>query len=317
MSNVYAQKASFKQVVLYSNRTLNPVTVIKPSMAQGIIYGAGLRVPILSHWRLFSMNYQKNYDDYISYVKTLNRSKLKRTDPNYVYYEWHHVVPKCMGGKDDFDNLVLLTAREHYLAHYLLTKIYPKNVRVGFAFAQMHWGKSEERYGKVLNSKLFDANKNGVAYFNSIRVWTDEARRKIGDANRGHTWTMSLDGRNKISQALKGVPKSESHKKNVSLSKMGKPSYERTPEHNEYMSKILTGRVFSESHCKNISLSKEGRPFPKDVHPKRIQVEHNGVIYPSTLEAARSIGVSGTCITTALREGYKVKGFPIRRVYVS
>ena len=35
------------------------------------------------------MNYEKNYYDYINYVKTLNR---KRGDGNY--YERHHIKPK-------------------------------------------------------------------------------------------------------------------------------------------------------------------------------------------------------------------------------
>lgn len=65
------------------------------------------------------MDYKKNYYDYIDYIKTLNR-KLG-------YSEKHHIVPKCLGGSDDKFNLVVLTAREHFLAHYLLTKIYPDN----------------------------------------------------------------------------------------------------------------------------------------------------------------------------------------------
>lgn len=38
------------------------------------------------------------------------------------YTEKHHIIPKCLGGRDLKENYVLLTAREHYLAHWLLTK---------------------------------------------------------------------------------------------------------------------------------------------------------------------------------------------------
>jgi hypothetical protein len=41
------------------------------------------------------------------------------------YVEKHHIVPRCMGGTDDPENLVQLTPEEHYLAHQLLIKIYP------------------------------------------------------------------------------------------------------------------------------------------------------------------------------------------------
>ena len=36
----------------------------------------------------------------------------------------HHIIPRCIGGKDSPDNLVNLTFREHFVAHLLLAKIY-------------------------------------------------------------------------------------------------------------------------------------------------------------------------------------------------
>lgn len=38
------------------------------------------------------------------------------------YTERHHIVPKSLGGPDDACNLVTLTYREHFIAHWLLTK---------------------------------------------------------------------------------------------------------------------------------------------------------------------------------------------------
>lgn len=38
------------------------------------------------------------------------------------YTERHHIVPKSLGGPDDPSNLVTLTYREHFIAHWLLTK---------------------------------------------------------------------------------------------------------------------------------------------------------------------------------------------------
>lgn len=40
------------------------------------------------------------------------------------YSEFHHIVPRCLGGSDNTSNLVRLTAREHYIIHQLLVKIY-------------------------------------------------------------------------------------------------------------------------------------------------------------------------------------------------
>jgi len=46
-----------------------------------------------------------------------------RTLHNTVYIEKHHIIPRSMGGNNDVTNLAKLTAREHYLCHYLLTKM--------------------------------------------------------------------------------------------------------------------------------------------------------------------------------------------------
>ena len=54
------------------------------------------------------------------YYDIVNRSINRRLD---IYTEEHHVIPKSMGGTNDSDNLVRLTAREHFLCHLLLTKM--------------------------------------------------------------------------------------------------------------------------------------------------------------------------------------------------
>jgi hypothetical protein len=94
------------------------------------------------------MNYEKNYYDYIEYVKTLDRKKGKG-----IYYESHHIIPKSMGGDNSNDNLVLLTAREHYLAHYLLYKIY-NNSKMIFAF----WFINNDRKHKC-NSRFYELSR--------------------------------------------------------------------------------------------------------------------------------------------------------------
>jgi hypothetical protein len=63
------------------------------------------------------MNHRKVHDQLIDRAK----SRLKESG---TYYEKHHIIPKCMGGLDSEDNLVNLTAREHFLVHWLLVEIY-------------------------------------------------------------------------------------------------------------------------------------------------------------------------------------------------
>lgn len=65
------------------------------------------------------MDYQKHYDALI------NRAQHRTLE---TYTENHHIIPRCLGGTDDKNNLVRLTPEEHYLAHQLLVKIYPENI---------------------------------------------------------------------------------------------------------------------------------------------------------------------------------------------
>lgn len=62
------------------------------------------------------MDYLKQYDNLI--IK-----RGKRVKPE-VYSERHHIIPRCMGGLNTTENLVYLTAREHFVAHLLLYKAY-------------------------------------------------------------------------------------------------------------------------------------------------------------------------------------------------
>jgi hypothetical protein len=77
------------------------------------------------------MNYQKIYDDLMIKARSENR---KRGDGNY--YEAHHIIPKCMGGKGKVHqwrkhpNIVLLTAAEHLFAHKILHHIHPTNPKL-------------------------------------------------------------------------------------------------------------------------------------------------------------------------------------------
>lgn len=61
----------------------------------------------------------------MNYVNVYYQIIKNRLDnPVEGYVERHHIVPKSEGGTDNDDNIVALTAREHYICHLLLAKIY-------------------------------------------------------------------------------------------------------------------------------------------------------------------------------------------------
>lgn len=67
------------------------------------------------------MNYEKIYNQIIERAKLSNRIKSKEN-----YFEKHHIIPKCLGGDNEKENLVLLTAREHFICHWCSHFIYQR-----------------------------------------------------------------------------------------------------------------------------------------------------------------------------------------------
>ena len=67
------------------------------------------------------------------------------------YHEKHHIIPKCIGGTNNKDNIVKLTAREHYIAHQLLVKLYPSNKNLIYAVRAMTISNA----GQVRNNKEY------------------------------------------------------------------------------------------------------------------------------------------------------------------
>ena len=114
------------------------------------------------------MNHQKIYESIIQNAKFLNRKKVRKYDSKYIYYENHHILPKCLDGSNDKENLVLLTAREHYLCHKLLTYIYSKNWKIMLSFHRMTFDKKgrhnissrDYAYAKKIKSFNSDAKRN-------------------------------------------------------------------------------------------------------------------------------------------------------------
>jgi hypothetical protein len=135
------------------------------------------------------MNYLKHYCKLI-------RKAENRTPPE-GYTEKHHIFPKSIFGKNN--RIVVLTSREHYIAHALLEKICIK--RYGFEnwrsikMNKAHILMSGDKYGKgrYCNSRLYESaiirSKNfyrGKNHFNygkkrpdaSIRLKSEESHLK-------------------------------------------------------------------------------------------------------------------------------------------
>ena len=108
---------------------------------------------------MISQHQLNRYNKFITNIQKLGNRQL-------AYSEEHHIIPRCQGGVDDCDNLIDLTFREHFLAHWMLYMAYPHNSKLANAFhfmCNIIWMVPERRremrlrYG--LTSRAFERLK--------------------------------------------------------------------------------------------------------------------------------------------------------------
>lgn len=105
------------------------------------------------------------------YYKIIEKAKKETENGNRLigYYEKHHILPKSLGGNNDKENLVKLTAREHFICHWLLVKIYDKGTVERNKMLCALWrmqciNKDQKRY---INSKAYEKLK--IEFSNLIK----------------------------------------------------------------------------------------------------------------------------------------------------
>jgi hypothetical protein len=140
------------------------------------------------------MNYKKIYDDLI--YRAQNRVTNGQT-----YYERHHIIPKCMNGTNDLDNIVYLLPEEHYVAHQLLVKIYPEIPELAFAANMMCTNRPNNKlYGWIrrrisVNMKNNNPNAGGHS--------RKEYIRKNGPVKVDRSY-ITIEYKTKCSESKKG-----------------------------------------------------------------------------------------------------------------
>ena len=130
------------------------------------------------------------------YSNIVDRARGRTIDG---YAEKHHVVPQSLGGSNDKDNLVDLTAREHFICHWLLTKIYTGEAKAKMIYALNGMKRSNEfaqRYETKITARVYENLKKQFSMVHSATMkgrtpWnkgipiTEEQREKNRKAATG------------------------------------------------------------------------------------------------------------------------------------
>lgn len=217
-----------------------------------------------SFQRKTSMDYKKTYNDLIQKRRQFPLSKKNG------YCEYHHIVPISEGGEAtapiarnncEGTNLVCLTAREHYIAHLLLYKIYNDYKMLNAIMSFRTYSKTF-RNNMRINSRLYE----------KLRIyWAEE----LSKSNSG-------EGNPMYGKKLKDCMTPEKYeawcKNNGDCYWVNDGSIQRKIKNNQPLPEgFVKGRLKSTNE--KISKANSGRPKPKGTTQKMVEAKRkNGTL---------------------------------------
>lgn len=141
-----------------------------------------------------------NYDRlYRSIVENARKNLAERTG---IYTEKHHIVPRSLGGKNTKDNLVRLTAREHFVCHWLLVKMQKRGTIERSKMLHAFWMMKPSPVAespRYMNSRVYEKYKE---------EYSSDCRAKqtgSGNSNFGKSWYTNINtGETKVFSTVPG-----------------------------------------------------------------------------------------------------------------
>ena len=171
------------------------------------------------------------------YYSIVDNAK-SRTLSKETYTEKHHIIPKSIGGDNNKENIVKLTAREHFIAHWLLTKMVAVEMRPKLIYAlyMMRSVKAgQQRYFTKITARVYSTLKNK-------RKHSTETKAKMSIARKGklnHYYGKKHTEENLQKMRGKRAPMPESEKLKRSITAKGKPKSAETRAN-------MCGRIISD-----------------------------------------------------------------------
>ena len=193
------------------------------------------------------------------------------------YTELHHIIPQSMGGSNDKDNLVELTAREHFICHWLLVKMTEGDDRSKMLYALKGMkaeNKYQQRYQTKITARVYETyriehsiNHSKVMKSKNLIPWnkgsveiTDEHRENLQNAarNRKIDPIKQAEGQQKRIAKVTGRKDSDEAKLKKSIALKGKLKGPMSEEQKIKISENSKGIKKKEGHGSNVAKANIG-----------------------------------------------------------
>ncbi len=150
------------------------------------------------------------------------------------YVERHHIYPRSLFPQkaDEPRNLVSLTGRQHFIAHWMLHKAFGGRMTVALTYMKAHAPDHADRYWKM-DSRAYERLRVEFAAVMSgmkkgVRL-SDEARKNMGASRLGKP--LSESHRKAIGDGNRGGKCSDETRARISAAKIGVKRPPRSAEH--------------------------------------------------------------------------------------
>ena len=169
------------------------------------------------------------------YVRFIDSCREQDLEEGHI----HHIIPVSMGGSDDPGNLILLTERQHFVAHKILFKAYGEGpmATAFFMMSNFQGRKSSRLYQSAIRShaarlsSLFTGVKRNEEVRKRIsegslgKKLSSEHIAKISERNKGNQYNLgkkkSAEDKEKCGSGRRGKLNTEDHRAKISAGLMG------------------------------------------------------------------------------------------------
>jgi NUMOD3 motif len=177
------------------------------------------------------------------YYSLINKAKQRSL---LGYAEKHHIIPKSLGGLNTDDNLVKLTAREHFICHRLLIKMTTGHPRRKMLHALGKFVQSSPLQQRIITARQYEIARKAIVEARTGIKHSEESRRKISEINKNRIpWNKGRTG----------IVHSDQSNRRRSITQKNKPT-KQCPHCN----KIGKGNVMNRYHFDNCNSPRSFRP---------------------------------------------------------
>jgi len=118
------------------------------------------------------------------YLNIINIAKIQNRKYDSNFHEKHHIIPKSLGGNNKKENIAILTFKEHYICHILLTKMCEGRsvVKMNWALHRLSNSKKHNSLNYSLSRKLHISFLKNNHHSRRIEGWNDKMKAIVLDS---------------------------------------------------------------------------------------------------------------------------------------